>query len=78
MKTLIIDSNNVGWIVRYALGEELSYDDEDTGVMWGFMSFVLNLAKQFKTHKFIFCWDSSPIVLRFHYWEMKNSILIAF
>ena len=58
MTPLIIDSNNLAYIACHAFGEDLSHEEEQTGVMWGFFNQVWHLAKQFKTHKFLFAWDS--------------------
>ena len=57
MKTLIIDSNYLGMRAYYKLGG-LSNDEIPTGVIFGFLSHILFLAKQFETDELVFCWDS--------------------
>ncbi len=58
MTPLIIDSNNLCYISRHAFGEDLTHEEEQVGILWGFFNQVWHLAKQFKTHKFLFAWDS--------------------
>ncbi len=58
MKTLILDCNNLAYIARHAYGNELSHEEEQTGILWGFFNQVWKLARQFETHKFLFAWDS--------------------
>ncbi len=71
MKTLIIDSNNIAYIVRFAFGDELSHDEEQTGILWGFFNQIWKLACQFETNKFIFAWDSRKSYRRMYYCEYK-------
>ena len=71
MRHIILDCNNIGWISRHALGQELTYEDEETGIMWAFMRAVLGFAKQFNTNKFIFCWDGRSNARKKMYPEYK-------
>jgi len=57
MKTLIIDSNYLGYAAAYTTGD-LSHDDIATGVLFGFLSRILSMGESFKTNDFVFCWDS--------------------
>jgi DNA polymerase-1 len=57
MKTLIIDSNYLGYAAAYTM-KDLSHDDVATGVLFGFMSRVLSMGHHFETNDFVFCWDS--------------------
>jgi len=41
----------------HAMGD-MSFRDMGTGVIFGFLSAVLDLGHQFKTNRFVFCWDS--------------------
>jgi len=54
---IIIDCHNLGHIVSYGMGG-LSYNDRNTGVIFGFLKKVLELAEKFETNQFLFCWDS--------------------
>lgn len=57
MTTLVIDSNFLAYRAYYSM-TGMSHDDLETGVLFGFLSSVLELGHQFKTNRFIFCWDS--------------------
>ena len=71
-KTLIIDCHNVGYSSFYTFGE-LSYQEKKTGVIFGFLRQIFNLAKKFETNKFIFCWDSRKSYRKLIYPEYKES-----
>jgi DNA polymerase-1 len=49
----------------------LSYDEKRVGVIFGFMLQILKLADEFKTNKFIFCWDSRHSYRKLIYPEYK-------
>lgn len=55
-KILIIDCSTIIYAAFHTMGN-LSYEGMETGVIYGFLKKVLSFAKQFKTTKFIFCWD---------------------
>ena len=57
MKTLIIDSNAICHQVKHTLNN-LSYDEQKVGVIFGFLRQILTLSKTFDTNKFLFTWDS--------------------
>lgn len=57
-KILVIDCNGVGYMIWHALGDNLTFDDMETGVLFGFMRHMFLLAKKFETDRFVFCWDS--------------------
>lgn len=57
MKTLVIDCNFLCHRAIHTMGA-LSYEDEKTGVIFGFLMQLLSYAKVFKTNDIIFCWDS--------------------
>lgn len=59
MRTVIVDSNNIAYIQRFAFGETLSHNEEQTGIMWGFFNAIMRLAEEFDTNRFIFVWDSN-------------------
>lgn len=53
---LIIDCSSLIYSAYFTMGN-LSYNNERTGVIFGFLKKVLKLAKDFDTNKFYFCWD---------------------
>lgn len=67
---LVIDSNAVGHRAKHSM-HGLSYDEMETGVIFGFMEVVLRLAKQFETNKFAFAWDSKKNLRKDMYKEYK-------
>lgn len=71
MRPIIIDCNNICHIGRHAFGEDMSYQDELTGVMWNFLRTLLQLAKQFESNRFFFCWDSRKSYRKLEFPEYK-------
>ena len=71
MRPVIIDCNNLCYIQRHAFGTDLSYDEEQTGIMWGFLHRLYDYAKQFETRRFLFCWDSRKSYRKLEYPEYK-------
>ena len=67
---IIIDANNLCYKNFYTLGG-LSYKEEDTGIIFGFLSELLHLAKKFEARDFIFCWDSKKSYRKLIYPEYK-------
>ena len=57
MTTLLIDSNYLCYRAYYSTGS-LSHERSPTGIAYGFMWTILQMSEQFKTNKFLFCWDS--------------------
>jgi len=56
-KAVIVDSNFVGYRSKYAMGGTVS-DDLAIGIIFGFFTEIMSLAKKFSTNNFVFCWDS--------------------
>jgi len=54
---IIMDCHYVCWSSSFAL-PEMSTDDQEVGVIYGFLKQVLALSKKFETNNFYFCWDS--------------------
>ena len=52
MHKLVIDCNNLAYRAFYTTGVL------DLGIVYGFMNQILTLAKDLKSSRFIFCWDS--------------------
>ena len=57
MNYVLIDCSHVCYAAYYSL-PRLSADGKGTEVMYGFLQRVLSLAKDRRTNKLIFCWDS--------------------
>ena len=57
MKKIIIDSSALAHRVKYTLAE-LNTEYHDTGVIFGFMKKMLEIAKTFNTNQFFFAFDS--------------------
>lgn len=55
---VIIDSNYLCYISKYALSNGLSYNGGRTEIIFGFLKDIISLAKKFETNNFVFCWDS--------------------
>lgn len=54
---LLIDCCGIGYRIAYGM-PVLSYDGNNTHIIFGFLNQLLDLAKKFNTNQFIFCWDS--------------------
>lgn len=72
-RPIIVDCNNLCHIQLHALGTELSWQDVQTGVMWGFFNSMLRIAREFVSGKFIFCWDSRHSLRKELYPEYKSN-----
>jgi len=70
MKTLVIDSPFLCHRAIHTMNA-LSYEEENTGVIFGFLMQLLSYAKTFKTNDIIFCWDSKDSERRKIYPEYK-------
>jgi len=56
-KTLIIDCHFLCYRSVYTMGN-LSFDEKFTGIIFGFLNQIFQLAKYFNYPRFIFAWDS--------------------
>jgi len=72
MTNLIIDSHFLCHRAIHTMGA-LSYDDQNTGVIFGFLMQILSYAKEFETNNIIFCWDSQNSKRKELYPEYKNN-----
>ena len=54
---LVIDCNAICHAAKYSV-RGLSYDEMETGIIYGFMAKLLVLQKQFKAVAIVFAWDS--------------------
>ena len=71
MRPIIIDSNNLCFINFHAFGGKLSYDEQQTGILWGFFNHIIRLAKRFESNRFIFTWDSRKSLRKIYFPEYK-------
>jgi len=71
MKIMLIDCANIGHAVFHGLGE-LDYHGRQTGVIFGFLNKVLQLARTHETNQFVFCWDSQRSIRRTMYPAYKK------
>lgn len=69
--TLIIDSHYLCYRSMFTIGD-LSYEDKGTGVIFGFLNQLLQLATKFNYPKFIFAWDSKKSYRRDIYPQYKK------
>jgi hypothetical protein len=72
MRVLVIDAMNIAHIMYHAMGD-LDYHGRQTGVIFGFLAKVLQLAERFNTKHFIFAWDSQQSLRRGMYPAYKES-----
>jgi len=54
---IVVDCSTVAYAALYSYGH-LSYGNEPTGIIFGFLSKLLIIAEKFETNRFVFCWDS--------------------
>lgn len=54
---ILIDANSVCHQAKHSMGN-LSWNDKQVGVIFGFINQLLSLAKVFETNEFVFAWDS--------------------
>lgn len=54
---IIVDASALGYAAFHTMGH-LSYNGQSTGVIYGFLHRILQLAKKFNTNNFITCWDA--------------------
>lgn len=70
-KTLILDSFYICYRAMFTLGD-FSYEDKNTGVIFGFLNQMLQLATKFDYPQFIFAWDSKNSYRRLEYPDYKK------
>lgn len=55
---LVLDCNYICWCHAYGIGQALSYGEQRTEVIYGFLKQILVLAEKFSPNQIVFCWDS--------------------
>ena len=58
MTNLIIDSNYLCYVNRFAFSKGLSYKGGRTEIIFGFLQHICSLSQKYSTDKIFFCWDS--------------------
>lgn len=69
---IIVDSSSIVYSAFYSYGV-LSYQGKPTGIIYGFLSKILSLSKEFDSSKFYFCWDSDKSYRKEIYKEYKSN-----
>lgn len=62
-KILVVDANHQCHSARYSTGS-LGFKNIRTGIVFGFLSSILQLGHQFRTNRFVFCWDDKKSSVR--------------
>lgn len=55
---IIVDCNYLCYVNKYSMSSGLSYRGDRTEIIFGVFRQILDLARQFETTHFAFCWDS--------------------
>ncbi len=71
MIKIVVDCNNVCYREAFKLGD-LSYNEKQTGIIFGFLREIYKLHKIYKTNSFIFCWDSKESIRKKQYPGYKS------
>ncbi len=69
--TLLIDSHHICYRSMFTIGD-LLFEDKGTGVIFGFLRQIQDLAVRFDYSQFIFAWDSTNSYRREMYPEYKR------
>ena len=72
MMPLIIDCSPICYKALAVMGENFSYEDEQTGIIFSFLLQVFKIANTFHTKELIFCWDSNHYIRKDIYPEYKE------
>lgn len=54
---LLVDSNSICHQAKHSMGN-LTWEEKEVGIIFGFLRQLLSLAKTFETNEFVFVWDS--------------------
>ena len=54
---ILVDSNSICHAEKHAI-KNLTWEEREVGVIFGFLRQLLSLAKKFNSNKFVFVWDS--------------------
>ena len=70
---VLIDSSALAYQSFFSLGNEFSYDEQDTGIIYGFLLQLLPLRKEVRSNDFVFCFDHPASFRKEVYPDYKNS-----
>jgi len=73
MIPLVIDCSPICYKALGVMGENLSYEDQQTGVIFSFLMQVFKFADAFATKELVFCWDSNHYKRKDIYPEYKEN-----
>lgn len=71
---LLIDCSTLIYAAFYAMGS-LSYNGQQTGIIYGFLRKILMLARKFDTNRFVTCWDAGLSHRHYDYGPYKQKRL---
>jgi DNA polymerase-1 len=69
---ILIDSNSICHQAKHSMGN-LSWEEKEVGVIFGFMRQLLSLSKIFKSNQFVFVWDSQKSIRTKMFPDYKKS-----
>lgn len=69
--TLIIDSHYLCYRTFHTIPKEYIFREDDTNIVYGFLNQIKKLSEDFKTNKFVFCFDSSKSYRKMVYPQYK-------
>ena len=73
MIPLVIDCSPICYKAFAMMGEDFSYEEEQTGVIFSFLMQVFKFAFDFNTKELVFCWDSNHYKRKEIYPEYKEN-----
>jgi DNA polymerase-1 len=73
MIPLVIDCSPICYKALAVMGEDFTYEDEQTGVIFSFLLQVFKFADAFATKELVFCWDSKHYKRKEIYPEYKEN-----
>jgi len=73
MMPLVIDCSPICYKAFAMMGEDFSYEDEQTGVIFSFLMQVFKIANTFHSKELVFCWDSNSYKRKDIYPEYKEN-----
>lgn len=69
---LLIDSNAICHMAKHSMGG-LSFEEQQTGVIFGFLRQLLKISQLYPKSQFIFTWDTTSSLRKKVYPEYKNN-----
>lgn len=72
---IIVDCNAVAYRVYWGMPQDLSFQGNDTSIIYGFLMQIRKLAEDFKSNQFLFVWDSPKSYRKMIYPQYKANRL---